>query len=70
MYILLGVTINELYNINNTSSMRFLESLPNIEIVVEASKFSNMASNEANIELPNHPANITLSRTFSFLLNQ
>ena len=40
---------NELNNINNTSSMRFLESLPYVEIVNETSKFSNMASNEANM---------------------
>ena len=39
----------EINNINNTSSMRFLESLPNVEIVEEV--FSNMASNETNIEL-------------------
>ena len=43
---------NKLININNTSSMSFLESLPNVEIVNETSKFSNMAYNEVNIELP------------------
>ena len=32
--------------------MSYLESHPNVEIVNETSKFSNMASNEANIELP------------------
>ena len=39
--------------------MSFPESLPNVEIVNETSKFSNMAYNEANIGLPiNQHANI------------
>ena len=42
---------NELIDINDTSSMSFLEPLRNVEIVNETSKFSNMAYNEANIEL-------------------
>ena len=32
--------------------MSFLESLPNVEIVNEASKFSNMPPNDASIGLP------------------
>ena len=32
--------------------MRFLESLPNVEIVNDASQFSNVTSNEASIEIP------------------
>ena len=32
--------------------MRFLESLPNVEIINEASNFSNMSPNDANVELP------------------
>ena len=43
---------SELNNINNSNSLRFLESLPNVEIVNEASNFSNMSPNDAGIELP------------------
>ena len=43
---------SELNNINISNSMRFLESLPNVEIVNEATQFSNASSNEASIELP------------------
>ena len=32
--------------------MRFLESLPNVAIVNEASKFTNISSNDASFELP------------------
>ena len=32
--------------------MRFLESLPNVEIVNETSKYSNLSSNDASFELP------------------
>ena len=32
--------------------MRFLESLPNVEIVNETSQFSNVSSNEASVEIP------------------
>ena len=32
--------------------MRFLESLPNVEIVNEASQFSNVSLNEASMEIP------------------
>ena len=32
--------------------MRFLDSLPNVEIVNEASKFTNIISNDASFELP------------------
>ena len=42
---------SELININNSNSMRFLESLPTVEIVNEATKFSFMSSNDASIEL-------------------
>ena len=41
-----------LNNLNNSNSMRFLESLPNVEIVNETSKYSNLSSNEAGFELP------------------
>ena len=43
---------SELTNINISNSMRFLESLPNVEIVNDASKFSNVTSNEASIAIP------------------
>ena len=43
---------SELSNINISNSMRFLESLPNVEIVNDASQFSNVTSNEASIEIP------------------
>ena len=42
----------ELSNINNSNTMTFLESLPNVEIISETSKFSDLSSNEINIELP------------------
>ena len=42
----------ELRNINNSNSMKFLESLPNAEIVDETAKFLNVSSNEASIEIP------------------
>ena len=42
----------ELNNINISNSMSFLKSLPNVEIVNETSKFSNVFSNEANCEIP------------------
>ena len=44
----------ELSSINNTNSMKFLESLPNAEITNETSKFDNVSSNEheASFELP------------------
>ena len=41
-----------LNNINNSNSMRFLESLPNVEIVNETSKYSNLSSNDDSFELP------------------
>ena len=44
---------SELTNINISNSMRFLESLPNVAIVNDdASKFSNVTSNEVSIEIP------------------
>ena len=43
---------SELSNINYSNSMRFLESLPNVEIVNEARKFKNISSNDASFELP------------------
>ena len=42
----------ELCNIFNTNSMGFLHSLPNTEIVIEATKFVNSSSNEIVTELP------------------
>ena len=42
----------QLSHINNCNSMHFLESLPDINIVNETVKFSNLASNEINNELP------------------
>ena len=43
---------SELININYSSSMRFLESFPNVEIVNdESSKFTNISSNDASFEL-------------------
>ena len=35
----------------NNNSMRFLESLPNVELVNEATQFSNVSLNEARIEI-------------------
>ena len=32
--------------------MKFLESLPNVEIANEASEFTNISSNDASFELP------------------
>ena len=43
---------SDLININNSDSMRFLESLPNVEIVTETCKFSMLSSNDASIEIP------------------
>ena len=43
---------SELNNINTSNSMRFLESLPNVEIANETSQFSNVSSNEASMEIP------------------
>ena len=43
---------SELININNSNFMRFLESLPTVEIVNEATKYSFTPSNDASIELP------------------
>ena len=43
---------SELVNINNSNSMRFLESLPTVEIVNEATKYYFTSSNDASIELP------------------
>ena len=42
----------ELTNINNSDSMRFLESLPNVDIVEQIVSFTEHASNDSNIELP------------------
>ena len=42
----------DLMNINNTDSMRLLESLPNVAIVNEAISFSECSSNDSSIELP------------------
>ena len=43
----------ELININNTNSMRFLQSLPNVEVISETSKFSQL-STDINFELPSN----------------
>ena len=42
----------ELININHTNSMRFLESLPNVEIINETIAFSDVSSNDINTVLP------------------
>ena len=42
----------ELTNINNSDSMRFLESLPNVDIVEQIVSFTEHASNDSNIEIP------------------
>ena len=38
----------ELININCTNSMRFLESLPNVDIINETLAFSDVSSNDIN----------------------
>ena len=43
----------ELININNSNSMRFLESPPNLDIVNESLSFTDDSSNDCSIELPN-----------------
>ena len=43
----------ELININNSNSMRFLVSLPNLDIVNESLSFTDDSSNDCSIELPN-----------------
>ena len=45
--------INELSNINNTNSMRFLQSLPKVEIVKETSDYSYQSA-DINFELPSN----------------
>ena len=42
----------ELLAINDTNSMGFLESLPNVEIINETKSFSDFSSNDVNNELP------------------
>ena len=42
----------ELININSTNSMRFLESLPNLEIATETNSFSEFSLNDISKELP------------------
>ena len=42
----------ELSHLNNTNSMRFLESLPSAKIVTASSKCSCSSSNDISIELP------------------
>ena len=42
----------DLMHINNTDSMRLLESLPYVAIVNEAISFSECSSNDSSIELP------------------
>ena len=42
----------ELININCTNSMRFLESLPNVDIINETLAFSDVSSNDINNALP------------------
>ena len=49
---LLECSNSDLININNSDSMRFLESLPNVEIVTVTCKFSMLSSNDASIEIP------------------
>ena len=49
--------------------MRFLESLPTVEIANEATKFSFISSNDANIELPSKPCSKYYSVNDFQLLN-
>ena len=42
----------ELININSSNSMRFLESLPNLDIVNESLSFTGDSSNDCTVELP------------------
>ena len=51
MYDSLRCDISELNNINISNSMRFLELLPNVGMVNEATQCSNVSSNEASIEI-------------------
>ena len=44
----------ELRNINSCNSMKFLESLPNAQIVIESTKFSKSAPSDINFEIPNN----------------
>ena len=44
----------ELINISSINSMRFLESLPNLEIVTETNSFSEFSLNDISKELPNN----------------
>ena len=60
---------SELNNINISNSMRFLESLPNVEIVNEATQFSDVSSNEASIKIPSKSCSNYHSVADSNLLN-
>ena len=60
---------SELNNINTSNSMSFLESLPNVEIVNEASQFSNVSLNEASMEIPSKSCSNYYSVEYFKLLN-
>ena len=44
----------ELRNINSSNSMKFLESLPNAQTVIESTKFSKSTPSDINFEIPNN----------------
>ena len=44
----------ELRNINSNTSMKFLESLPNAQTVIESTKFSKSVPSDINSEIPNN----------------
>ena len=44
----------ELRNINSSNSMKFLESLPNAQTVIESTKFSKSTQSDINFEIPNN----------------
>ena len=44
----------ELRNLNSSNSMKFLESLPNAQTVIESTKFSKSAPSDINSEIPNN----------------
>ena len=45
---------NEIININNSNSMKFLEALTEFEIITGVSKFSNLDAFELDLKLTNH----------------
>ena len=45
------LTNNDLNNLNSYDSMKFLNSLPNLDIITEVSKFSNLQSAEVDLNM-------------------